>query len=266
MKTVPIQTIIVVTWILSASTVTFGKEMPFDTDQWVLHDGAQVVQFEGRMALSGTAHLKDMELLNGTLEVDLWTTGQRNFAGFMFRVQSFEDYEWCWLRLHKSNGESQDGLQYAPTYHGVSCWQLNGGPGGIAPVNVPKNQWVHLKLVILDQTARLYVKDMATPALVMDRLQLGLKPGTVGLLIYWPGTVYFSNFSYTVDDQETKSPASRPIPANMVTQWQLSPAYKINDFSELDTYPASRLTEAPNWIVPEVRSSGLVNITQVYGR
>lgn len=63
----------------------------------------------------------------------------------MFHFQSFENYEWCWLRMHKTNGYIQDGVQYALILNGTSCWQLNGGINGIAPVDLPKNKWVHLK-------------------------------------------------------------------------------------------------------------------------
>ena len=118
----------------------------FDTGQWNLGADAEIVQFSGRTALTGTAFLKDVELMNGVLEVDLWTTGKRNFAGFTFRVQSADEFEWVWLRTHKTNGDIQDGIQYAPVYKGVACWQLIGGRGGMAPVNVLKNEWVHLKL------------------------------------------------------------------------------------------------------------------------
>lgn len=266
MRTILRPTVMVMTWMLSASAVAFNKEIPFDHDQWILHDGARIVQHEDRLALNGTAYLKDVELLNGTLEVDLWTTGQRNFAGFMFRVQSPADYEWCWMRLHKTNGEIQDGIQYAPIYHGASCWQLNGGSGGIAPVDIPKNQWVHLKLVMLNETAQLYVGNRPNPALVMDRLQLGLKPGSVGLRINLPDTAYFSNFSYTLNDQVTKQPAAPAMDDNIVSHWQLSPAYKINDFSELSTYPSDKLAGIQDWTTPDVQPTGLVNITEVHGR
>ena len=103
--------------LLFTPKVSFSQSniIDFDTDNWILSDNAKIVQFAGRTALAGTAYMKDVELLNGTIEVDIYTTGERNFGGFMFRVQSFQEYEWCWFRIHKTNGQIQDGLQlYLP--------------------------------------------------------------------------------------------------------------------------------------------------------
>lgn len=252
---------------ISSSLYSQNAIIDFDSDHWHLGDNAQIIQFGGRKALAGTAYVKDADVLNGTLEVDLWTTGERNFGGFMFRVQSFDEYEWCWLRTHKTNGEIQDGIQYAPTFKGVSCWQLNGGPGGMSPVNVPKNEWVHLRMELRDDTAKLYVKDMTKPAMVMDHLQLGLKKGSVGLHANSARGLYFSNFTYRVDENaKTVPPETRTAPPNVLARWLLSSSYQVPDFDAIASYPAQKLSEIKRWIVPDVDASGLVNITKYHGR
>jgi hypothetical protein len=245
-------------------SIAQNEVIDFNTDNWRFQQDAEIVQFAGRTALNGSAYLKDADFLNGTIEVDIWTTGQRNFGGLMFRIQSFQEYERCWFRIHKANGAVQDGLQYAPTFNGVSCWQLNGGSGGISPVNLPHNKWVHLKMEILNDTARLYVEDMKKPVMVMDDLQLGLKKGSVGPGVNMKGSIYFSNFSYRADNQcGIELPEEKQSP-NIMTRWQLSPPYKVKDFAEIENYPAVRLAVSQKWIVPDVEPSGLVNITKYH--
>ncbi len=238
--------------------------VPFDTEHWHLDDGAEVITFEGRRALSGTAYLKGVSFLNGTVEADAWLTGATNFAGFTFRVQSFEETEWFWLRTHKTSGLLTDGIQYAPAFHGVFCWQLR--PDGIGPVNVPKNEWVHMKVEVLNDSAALYVSDMAKPVLKVIHLGLGLKPGSAGLKMLAKKGVYFSNFSYRPDTTTPVAQRVETAPPNVVANWQLSPPYPIANITALPAvYPARLLGEIQNWIAPQVEFSGLVNITRYHG-
>jgi hypothetical protein len=253
----------------SAATTPGGgalRSVPFDAEHWRLDDGAEIVSFGGRTALAGSAYVKDMSLLNGTIEADVWITGEVKFAGFTFRVQSFDEYEWCWLRTHKTNGLVQDGVQYAPAFRGVPCWQLSGGPGGFGPANVPKNEWVHLRMEILGESAALYVSDMTKPAMVMDRLQLGPKRGSVGLRTTVKGGVYFSNFAYRSDEHAGPGqPIETALPPNVLAHWRLSPSYPTPSVAVVPAYPARQLAEVKGWIAPEIDASGLVNITRYHG-
>ena len=252
-----------------------SKVVEFDANHWYLADKSQFISYDGRKALAGTAYLKDVSFLNGTIEVDIWITGATGFAGFIFRVQSFDDYEWCWLRTHKTDGLAADGLQYAPAFKGATCWQFNGGPGGIGAVNVPKNQWVHMKLEFHDESATLYVKDMTNPVFTMDRLQLGLKKGSVGLQTFLrPGVqtyanegIYFSNFAYQIDEtSKPVTPKEKIVPPEVLAKWKLTPHYQIPDFDAVGIYPTDQLGQIKSWITPEVDGAGLVNITKYYGR
>jgi hypothetical protein len=238
--------------------------VPFDTDHWYLDDGSAFVPFGGRRALAGTAYLKGVSFLNGTIEADAWITGEANFAGFLFRTQSFDESEWFWLRTAKTNGLISDAIQYAPSFHRVFCWQLR--PDGIGPANVPKNQWVHMKLEVLNDSAALYVNDMARPALKVESLGLGLKPGSTGLKMLSPGSVYFSSFSYRIDDSTPVVAKPATMPPNVLAGWQMSPSYPIANVADVPaSYPAHQIEEVTNWIRPDVDTSGLVNITKYLG-
>lgn len=240
--------------------------VPFDADHWNLGDDVEIISFEGRTALTGTAFVKDVDFLNGTLEADIWTTGEVNFAGFIFRVQSFDEVEWFWLRMHKTNGQIADAIQYAPAYNGLFCWQLN--PIDIGPANVPKNEWVHMKLEALNNSATLFVKDMAKPVMTVDHLWRGLQSGSVGLKTYGKEGVYFSNFSYKIDESsKVVLPKKGVLPPNMVSKWQLSPSYPLQQIDSVPTvYPAHQLAEIKQWILPDADASGLVNIGKYHVR
>jgi hypothetical protein len=241
-----------------------GTLVPFDADHWVLEPGSEIVSFGGRTALRGTGYVKGVNLRNGTVETDIWAAEAINFAGLSFRLMSFEENQLIWFRIHKTNGLAADAVQYAPAYHGVFCWQLN--PKANAAAKLPKNEWVHLKLVILDGTATLYVKDMAKPVITVARLRPGPAAGSVGLWTFRTGDVYFSNFSYRAgNDNETAAP--KPVmPPNVVADWRLSPSYPIPTVDAAPTaYPARQLAEIKRWIVPEADESGLVNISMYHG-
>ncbi len=248
----------------AAQGQTRSVVVPLDAEHWTLADGAELVSFGGRTALTGTAYVKDANLLNGTIETDVWLTEKPDFAGFLFRAQSFDDTEWFWLRTFKTNGVISDAIQYAPSFHGVFCWQLR--PDAIGPVNVPKNQWVHMKLEVVNDSAALYVGDMAKAALKVDHLGLGLKPGSVGLKMLSKGNVYFSDFSYRSDEVTPIVKNQESLPPNVLARWQLSPSYSMQAVADVPTtYPGRELADTTRWIAPDVETSGLVNISRYHG-
>ena len=72
--------------------------------------------------------------------------------------------------------------------------------------------------------AKLYVKDLEKPALVMNDLKSGVQKGQVALAVL-TGATYFSNFEIrTTPDApwERRPPA---MPPGTLTKWSLSPAY-----------------------------------------
>ncbi len=80
------------------------------------------------------------------------------------------------------------------------------------------------------------------------------------------GSVYFSNFSYRIDDTTpvVEKPASPP--PNVVAGWQMSPSYPTANVADVPTsYPELQMAEVTNWIRPEVDAFGLINITKYHG-
>ncbi len=196
--------------------------VPADSPRWELEGKAEVVDHQGRKALrfdGGGAVLKDLELRDGVIDVDVSTPAARGFFGIQFRLEG-EDGEWVYLRQHKSG--LADAMQYTPVLHTGLNWQIYNGPGFTGPVDIPKNEWFHLRLEIAGAQAKLFVKDMTTPALVMPDLKSGVQKGQIALAVLI-GETYFSNFEVRQTPDVPWQRHEPPMPAGTLTQWQISP-------------------------------------------
>jgi len=236
----------------------------FDSDRWVMA-GGQVVEHMERTCLKGTAYLGDVEFENGVIEVDVVFDERRSYSGFRFRGQSAQEYEEFYVRPHRSPIYS-DALQYTPVYNGVSCWQLCNGPGYTDMAQLPKNEWVHLRLEVSGHQARVFVGESDVAALVIPYLGHGVSRGTIGVYGRTDGTSYFSNFSYTLEEDLPEKIAFDPAPARfmppgIVTDWEISQAFQTSDI-QLDVYPTEQDLPGLEWeaVAPEV--SGMVNLTR----
>ena len=197
-----------------------------DSPRWDLQGQAKVVEYQGRKSLmldGAAAILKDFEMRDGVIDTDVLTTAKRGFFGFDIRIDKDEEnYEEIYLRPHKSG--LPDAIQYTPVFHTGRNWQIYNGPGFTAAVDIPKDIWFHLRLEVTGAQAKLYVKDMDKPALVMTDLKSGNQSGKIALLVL-TGETYFSNFEvHTTPDTpwERHWPA---MPPNTLTKWSISPSY-----------------------------------------
>jgi len=200
--------------------------IPTDSPRWQLEGQAKAAEYQGRKCLllnGGAAILKDFELRDGVLDVDVATPASRGFFGFDVRIDAEgKNYEEIYLRQHKSG--LPDAMQYTPVLNTGRNWQIYNGPGFTGAVDIPKDVWFHLRLEVTGAQAKLYVKDMDKPALVMDDLKSGVQKGQVALFVL-TGATYFSNFEVrTTPDApwERRLPA---MPVNTLTKWNLSPSY-----------------------------------------
>jgi hypothetical protein len=169
----------------------------------------------------GAATIKDFQMRNGIVDVDVATLGKRGFFGIQFRIQG-DNGEWVYLRPHKSG--LPDAMQYTPVLNTGLNWQLYNGPGFTGTVDIPKDVWFHVRLQLTGAQAKFYVKDMEKPALVMDDLKSGIQSGQVALAAL-TGESYFSNFEVR---PTSDAPWERQLPAmppRTLTKWSLSPSY-----------------------------------------
>ena len=115
--------------------------------RWDLRGNAKASVYRGRQCLQldgGAALLKDFELTDGVVDVDVATPATRGFFGIRFRLDNEgANGEFVYLRQHKSG--QPDAMQYTPVLNTGLNWQLyelgalsrirrRGAPSGAAAV------------------------------------------------------------------------------------------------------------------------------------
>jgi len=200
--------------------------LPPDSPRWELEGEARPVEYLGRKSLrvdGGAAIVKDFEMRDGVIDVDVATPAARGFFGIQFRIaDDGATAEWFYLRQHKSG--ASDAMQYTPVLNTGLNWQLYNGPGFTGAVDIPKGVWFHLRLEVTGAQAKLYVKDMDKPALVANDLKTGVQTGQLALAVLI-GETYFSNFQVRTTPDVAWQRHLPPMPAGTLTRWSLSPAY-----------------------------------------
>lgn len=195
-----------------------------DSPRWEFEGEAKPAEYQGRKCIfldGGAATVKDLQLRDGVIDVDVATPAPRGFFGIQFRIDGTNG-EWVYLRQHKSG--APDAMQYTPVLNTGLNWQLYNGPGFTGAVDIPKDAWFHLRLEIAGAQAKLYVKDMEKPALVMADLKSGIQKGQIALadLI---GATYFSNFTVHETPPAAWERHPPPTPPGTLTKWSISPSY-----------------------------------------
>ncbi len=246
----------------------FSKEKvkEFNTDNWDLQYGT-VVKHMGRNALIGSATLKNVQLKNGIIEVDIAINGSRSYPGVFFRKTSKDNYERFYIRPHRA-GLYPDALQYMPVVKGSETWQLYHGKGYTAGASLPINRWVRFRIEIKGDQARIFIADSKTAALVINDLKHDEAAGQIGLIGPRNGTAFFSNFSYRErDDLVFDKVETGKTDKNILRSWDLSrpiPADKY-DISKLN-YPQFMTIFYANWKSIHSDRKGLVNVSDYHAK
>jgi len=208
------------------SQTSQGLSVPADSPRWSLQGQAKSVDYQGRKSVfldGGAAVLNDFEMRDGVIDVDVATPANRGFFGIQFRVTSDgANAEWVYLRQHKSG--LPDAMQYTPILNTGANWQIYNGPGFTGAVDIPRDVWFHLRLEVVGARAKLYVKDMEKPALVINDLKSGIQKGEVALYVL-TGATYFSNFEIRPTPDAPWERHEPPMPPGTLTKWSLSPSY-----------------------------------------
>lgn len=244
--------------LLAAAAHAQTISIPPDSPRWLLEGEARPAEYQGRKCLylgGGGATLKDLEMRDGVIDVDVATPAARGFFGIQFRIAG-DNAEWVYLRQHKSG--YPDAMQYTPVLNTGLNWQLYNGPGFTGALDIPKDAWFHMRLEITGAQARLFVKDMEKPVLVMDDLKSGVQKGQVALAVL-TGATYFSGFQVRETPDAVWERRHPPIPAGTLTKWSLSPAYDALA-RDLEKPLAPAEIKAIKWQEVEAEPPGLVNI------
>lgn len=158
---------------------------------------------------------------DGVIDADVSTPASRGFFGITFRGEG-KNGEWVYLRQHKSG--APDAMQYTPVLNTGLNWQLYNGTGFTGAVEIPRGEWFHLRLEVRGAQAKLYVKDMEKPALVMNDLKSGVQSGQVGFAVL-TGETYLANFEVRTTSDVPWVRHEPPMPAGTLARWSISPSY-----------------------------------------
>lgn len=227
-----------------------------ESARWDLQGKASVSEYLGRKALlldGGAAVLKDFELRDGLVDVDVATPAARGFFGIQFRIAG-GDAEWVYLRPHKSG--SPEAIQYTPVLNTGLNWQIYNGPGFTGALVIPRDAWFHLRLELAGAQARIYVEDMSQPALVIDDLKSGVQKGELALAVL-TGATYFSNFEVRTTPDAPWERRAPKMPAGTLQRWSLSPALDALA-RDLERPLAAAEAQAMAWQDVEAEAPGFV--------
>ena len=230
--------------------------VPPDSPRWELEGEAKPVEYLGRKSLflnGGGATLKDLQMRDGVIDVDVATPASRGFFGIQFRIEG-NSGEWVYLRQHKSG--YPDAMQYTPVINTGLNWQLYNGPGFTGAVDIPKDVWFHLRLELTGAQAKFFVKDMDKPALVINDLKTGIQKGQVALAVL-TGATYFSNFEIRTTADAPWERHQPAMPPGTLTKWSISPAYDALA-RDLEKPISATESNAINWDEVEAEPPGIV--------
>jgi hypothetical protein len=236
----------------------------FGTDAWTTLGGS-ALEHDGRQSFVGFAYLDGVDLESGVVEVDLFATGATSYPGIAFHLADGRKYEWIYVRPHRA-GLYPDAVQYSPTVNAISSWQFWNGDGYTAPVELPENEWVTLRLEFVADQARLYVGDSDEPALYVKDCKLGSDGGSIGVRSPADGSAYFSNFRYGKGDGLEFEPVPpEETPPGTIVDWEISPAFRM-DQVDLELPPSEQDVGEFAWQAVACDASGLLDIGRYRSR
>jgi hypothetical protein len=213
--------------VLPIRGITQTLSVPADSPRWDLQGRSNATEYQGRKCLlldGGAAFLKDFVMRDAVFDMDVATGASRGFFGIQFRLDEKDgsNGEFVYLRQHKSG--APDAMQYTPVLNTGLNWQIYNGPGFTGAVDIPKDVWFHLRLEVTGAQAKLYVKDLDKPALVMDDLKSGVQKGQVALYVL-TGATCFANFEVKTTPDSPWERHLPPMPAGTLAKWSISPSY-----------------------------------------
>jgi hypothetical protein len=232
--------------VLIISTVCFNsvkaqKNISIDTTKWEIKAKSYSFEsFKGKEAInikSGSFKLKNTKFLNGTIEFDIVLKGNRAFPGVYFRMIDDKNGEHWYLRPHQSG--NPDANQAAAIINGVTPWQLYFGKKYSFKYDYKYNDWTHVKLVVNDDKAQVFLDYSDKPNLSWN-LFTETKWGDLVINLANRDAIHIANI--TVDKKandlvDFKTINRKPIP-KLIEKWEVSNAFKeeiLDDSNQLQS-------------------------------
>lgn len=181
-----------------------GKTIEFEGKTWAagLAKEVTVADYKGKKAMhvlggeQSYVYLPDVEFQDGIIEVDI---AGPIFSGIGFRGrESGKRLEKVYFRPQNAGtARHANTVQYAVIGREDGTWRYlrTNFPGKYETgADIKKDEWFHVKLVILGAEVKVYVDEKSEPVLTVDKMLDGVSRGTVGV---WGWNSYFANFRFT---------------------------------------------------------------------
>ncbi len=181
-------------------------------------EGKNAVMIKQNMAKEGSnlptyAKIPNVHFHNGTIKLRVYSTLSedapdfaRGFIGVAFRINE-DDTKFECIYLRPTNGRSSDQLrrnhsiQYI-SYPDYTWFNLRKETPGKyeSYADMTLNEWIDVKIMVDDATAKLFLNDNDQPNLIVNDLKLGEDAtGAIGLLVDIGTEGYFSDIKITKD-------------------------------------------------------------------
>lgn len=237
-----------------------AQAVSMDPTNWDLgKHKASFIKQEGKDAIKlerGTIWTNQADFADGIIEVDLSLFPERSLAGICFLGDEYGNAETIYLRVPLSGRE--DAIQYAPLFNNEANWQLY--PEHQAKYVFPDQGWAHMKIVLMGNTAQLYMNTVRKPVLTITNLRTHNRKGKIGFTCL--SAEIFANLKYTPLPITAPAPVAQRIEEGLITQYQISQSYTIDKQAKEVTYPSLKL----NWKTVNTDEDGLLDISRFYAK
>ncbi|CAL2084960.1 conserved protein of unknown function [Tenacibaculum sp. 190524A02b] len=222
--------------------------IPIDTAHWDIKAKAYVIEkYKGKKAIyiqAGGMTLKNQTFLNGTIEFDIFLKEEQAFPGITFRTTKNFDGEKWYIRPHLSG--KPDGNQAVPLTNGVTPWQLYFGEKYSFPYRYKFNDWTHVKLVVNNDKAQVFLDGTEKPNLswhLFHKAQSGSISFNGGRL----SGMHLANIKINTSTTRIAGfkPKERKALKNLIPTWKISDKFEEKLLDSPNTY--KKLISSRKW-------------------
>ncbi|MEX0289535.1 MAG: hypothetical protein AB3N14_10540 [Flavobacteriaceae bacterium] len=226
-------------------TLSAQDPIPLDTVNWDIKARSYVLEsYKGKDAIylqGGSITLKNMSFLNGTIEYDIYLKEAPAFPGVYFRVND-ANAEQFYIRPHQSG--NPDANQATPTTNGITPWQLYHGPKYSFPYEYHYDDWTHVKIVVEDNKAQVYLDHAEEPNLSWNLFH-ETKAGGITFTGGNAKALHLANISINSEEHSIRNfqPISHKAIEGLVPEWEISDMFEeklLDDPGKLQTLVGSR--------------------------
>lgn len=253
--------------LMSLQTLAFNQaqKISFSSPEWRFgNDKHKIETYKGKECLymePGFTVYQGLEFKNGIIEYDVSFSDTRQFTGVVFRRENDTNYEEFYLRPHQSG--QVDANQYTPVFNGLSGWQLYHGEGHGAPYSYKFDDWMHVKLIVLEERMEVYIEDMETPLVYVPKLKRATRTGEIGFTTN-RSFVRLANLQVTPSDAVTLKTAKKDLPTpetGTITKWQVSNVVSPEALLKKAEKKALDLSSS-SWKSLDVEYTGTLNLAR----